>query len=86
MTSIPETLGNTVQAAIVNSIRLNRDTLAAICLYTNNNSKRSTMIAIETHNNHLDNSYMPNFEQEYTLCQGLTGKSIRNSSFRSVLN
>lgn len=86
MTSIPETLGNTFQAAIVNSIRLNRDTQAAICLYTNNNSKRSTMIAMETPIIHLDNSYMPNFEQEYTLCHGLTEKTIRNSNFRSVLN
>gem|GEM_PF-5003829 len=86
MTSISTTTKNISQPAIVNSIRLNRDTKVAICLYTNNNSKRSTMIAMSAPDFHIENSYMPNFEEENTLCYDLTCNNDQKFyNFRSVL-
>ena len=86
MTSISAIPENTSQIEIVNSIRLNKDAQVAICLYTNNNSRRSTMIAMSTDNFHINDSFIPNFEQENTKCYDLTGKiDQKKSSVRSVL-
>ncbi len=86
MTSIAATTENTSQPAIVNSIRQNMDTKAAIHLYINNNSKRSTMIAMSAPDFHIENSCMPNFEEENTLCYYLTWNNDQEFyNFRSVL-
>lgn len=86
MISISATPRNTFQTAIVNSIRLNTDTQAAICLYTHNNSNRSTMIAMNTSNFHIDSSFIPTFEHENIQCYNLKrNMDQKKSSFRSVL-
>ena len=44
------------------------------------------MIAMSTDNFHINDSFIPNFEQENTKCYDLTGKiDQKKSSVRSVL-
>ncbi len=87
MTSITAETQKTVQSVVVNSIRQNLDTKATICLYTNKNSKRSPMIAMNAPDNHIENSYMRKFEQENTMWHNLTCNIDQEfSNFRSVLS
>jgi hypothetical protein len=86
MISITAATEKTFQSAVVNSIRQNLDTQATICLYTNKNSKRSPMIAMNTPDIHIENSYMRKFEQKNTMWYNLVCNIDQESSnFRSVL-
>ena len=71
-------------SAIINCIRQKRNTEGEICLYSQINRKRSTMIGLIIHSFNIENGYMANFEQEYTLSDNSVSKIDQKiASFRS---